>query len=64
MARKKHKVDPLAHLAHRTKLTLEGQIDGQNRKPYRSKAQKTLAKEKAYKTEDGHYQSPAPVSYH
>ena len=35
-----------------------------NRKPYRTKAQKAIAKRTAYKGKDGAFHSTAPVSYH
>ncbi len=35
-----------------------------NRKPYRTKAQKKLAKERATKREDGAWRCDVPVSYH
>ena len=35
-----------------------------NKKPYRTKAQKAVAREKAYKSIDGAWRSSAPVSYH
>ena len=38
--------------------------DYNNYKPYRTKAQKELARKTAYKTEKGHWKSDAPVSKH
>ena len=38
--------------------------DYTNRKPYRTKAQKELARKTAYKAADGTWRSTAPVSYH
>lgn len=38
--------------------------DYNNYKPYRTKAQKKLARETAKKDEQGHWHSSAPVSYH
>lgn len=38
--------------------------DYNNYKPYRTKAQKKVARETAYKGKDGHWHSDAPVSYH
>lgn len=35
-----------------------------NKKPYRTKAQKIEARNKAYKCADGAWRSSAPVSYH
>jgi hypothetical protein len=35
-----------------------------NRKPYRTKAQRKIARETAVKCKDGAYRSTAPVSYH
>ena len=39
-------------------------IDYNNYKPYRTKAQKKLARQTARKCADGTYRSDAPVSYH
>jgi hypothetical protein len=50
-----------------TQITREGIAAGPdltNRKPYRTKAQKALARKTAYKADDGTYRSTAPVSYH
>lgn len=56
-----------------TKLTREHQAgkpinncerDTKNRKPFRSKRQKALAREQAVKSEDGAFRSPVPVQYH
>lgn len=52
------------HLAYATQMTRDGKVNMSNRKPYRTKAQKAEARETAYKTKDGYYHSPAPVSYH
>ena len=38
--------------------------DYNNRKPYRTKAQKELARKTAKKDAQGHWHSDAPVSYH
>lgn len=38
--------------------------DYNNYKPFRTKSQKEMARNKAYKDEWGHWYSPAPVSYH
>ena len=38
--------------------------DYNNYKPYRTKAQKKLAKEMAYQDKQGHWHSKAPVSFH
>lgn len=63
----------LAHLANTTKLTRNYRDfqktgvedrDMTNRKPYRTKAQKLDAKERAYKGKDGTFHSAAPKSYH
>lgn len=35
-----------------------------NRKPYRTKAQKQVAKDAAVRCKDGAYRSTAPVSFH
>lgn len=53
-----------AHLAHQTSYTRTGKLNMLNRKPYRSKAQKALARSTASKGADGTYRSTAPVSYH
>ena len=37
---------------------------GVNLKPYRTKAQKELARKTAVKCEDGAWRTDAPVSYH
>ena len=47
-----------------TKLTRDGELDMSNRKPFRTKAQKKLAKSNAYKDDRGVWHSSAPVSYH
>ena len=47
-----------------TQLTLTGQIDMTNRKPYRTKAQKAQARATAYRDKFGIWHSSAPVSYH
>ncbi len=47
-----------------TKFSREGQIDMENKKPYRTKSQKENAKQQARKDDDGTYRSTAPVSYH
>jgi hypothetical protein len=50
-----------------TQITREGLAAGPdmtNRKPYRTKAQKQLARKTATKREDGTYRSTAPKSYH
>lgn len=50
--------------AYATKFTREGVRDMTNRKPYRTKAQKIVAKQMAYDTPDGTIRSNAPVTYH
>lgn len=47
-----------------TRRTAEVTPDMENRKPYRTKAQKVQAKLSAVKNQHGYYNSPAPVSYH
>lgn len=47
-----------------TSYTRTGVLDMKNRKPYRTPAQKALARELAEKTKNGSYTSRAPVSYH
>lgn len=53
-----------AHLANQTNFTRTGKLDMQNRKPFRTTAQKALARQTARKCEDGTWRSSAPVSYH
>jgi hypothetical protein len=52
-----------SHLAHRTNYTRTGKLDMQNRKPFRTAAQKAEARRTA-KLVDRRYVSSAPVSYH
>ncbi|MGY6251517.1 hypothetical protein ACXIUS_28970 [Bosea thiooxidans] len=52
------------HLACQTQYSRTGNINMQNRKPYRTAAQKALARQTARKCEDGAWRSTAPVSYH
>jgi hypothetical protein len=47
-----------------TRRTAEVTPNMENRKPYRTKAQKAQAKMSAVKNQHGYYNSPAPVSYH
>lgn len=47
-----------------TQFTRTGERDMVNRKPFRTKAQKKLAKDSARKDKDGTFRSSAPVSYH
>lgn len=50
-----------------TQISLKGLAAGPdmtNRKPYRTKAQKQLARKTAEKRSDGAYRSTAPKSYH
>jgi hypothetical protein len=47
-----------------SRLGLDAGPDMTNRKPYRTKAQKALAKKTAYKAEDGTHRSTAPKTYH
>ena len=54
----------VAHLSHQTRFTRTGERDLTNRKPYRTPAQKALAKKTARKGKNGAYRSSAPVSYH
>jgi hypothetical protein len=53
-----------AHLAYQTQASRTGQVNMVNRKPYRTKAQKELARSQARKDSDGTYRTTAPVSYH
>ncbi|MBO6542326.1 MAG: hypothetical protein JJ939_11575 [Alphaproteobacteria bacterium] len=52
-----------AHHSNRTQLTREGTRNMLNRKPYRTKAQREVARLTARKV-DGRWVSSAPVSYH
>jgi hypothetical protein len=52
------------HTAYQTQLSRTGQVNMVNRKPFRTKAQKELAKSSAVKCEDGTWRSTAPVSHH
>lgn len=61
---KKHTTEIPPHLAHQTASSRTGQVDMKNRKPFRTKAQKIVAREMASKGSDGAYHSNAPVSYH
>lgn len=47
-----------------TKLTREGERSMKNHKPYRTKEQKRIARDTAFKTAGGYYRSDAPVSFH
>lgn len=49
--------------AYATSYTRTGKIDMQNRKPFRTAAQKAEARRTA-RLVDGRYVSSAPVSYH
>lgn len=46
-----------------TQFTKTGELNMKNRKPYRTKEQKKLARKFAV-VEDGRYVSDVPVSYH
>ena len=50
-------------MPYQTKFTREGVRDMTNRKPYRTAAQKVVAKQKV-RIVDGRYVSSAPVSFH
>lgn len=50
-------------LACQTKFTREGVRDMSNRKPYRTKKQKEVARDMAWR-HNGTWVSSAPVSYH
>ncbi len=52
------------HMAYATQFTRTGQRDMTNRKPFRTKAQKAVARQMAHKTKGGFWVSGAPVSYH
>ena len=60
----KHETRTPAHLAHATALTRTGKRDMTNRKPYRSKPMKAMAKRMAAKGKDGAFRSAAPVRFH
>lgn len=47
-----------------TQFTRTGVVDYNNRKPYRTKAQKRMARESAVRGKDGVWRSSAPVTYH
>lgn len=51
-------------IACQTKFTRIGERDMRNKKPYRTKAQKKVAREVAVKTKGGFFIAAAPVSYH
>lgn len=52
------------HLAHQTKFSRTGELDVTNRKPWRTAAQKKVAKDQA-EVVDGRWVSPnAPRNYH
>ncbi len=53
-----------SQIACMTGLTRDGTINMENRKPYRTKAQKAEAKAKAGKSQDGAFRSMVPRSYH
>ena len=53
-----------AHTAHQTAYTRTGKLNMQNRKPYRTPAQKAEAKRVAQRGDDGTFRSAAPVSFH
>jgi hypothetical protein len=50
-------------IACKTDLTRTGKMNMKNRKPFRTAAQKKLAKDTAYKADNGSWRSTAPVSY-
>lgn len=47
-----------------TQFTKTGNLNMVNRKPFRTKFQKKMARETAYKAKDGAWRSDADVSYH
>jgi hypothetical protein len=51
-------------IAYQTKFTREGVRNLSNRKPYRTKAQKIVARNMAVQCPDGAFRSSAPVSFH
>ncbi len=53
-----------AHLAHATAFTRTGKRDMKNRKPFRSRPMKAVAKRMARKGGDGVFRSAAPVRFH
>ena len=60
----KHDHRTPAHLACMTALTRTGKRDMQNRKPFRSKPMKAVAKRMAAKGKDGAFRSTVPVRFH
>ncbi len=53
-----------SQIACMTGATRDGTMNMENRKPYRTKAQKAEAKAKAGKSQDGVFRSIVPRSYH
>ena len=60
----KHKVVTPPHLVCQTQFSLTGRPNMKNRKPFRTKEQKELARATARKGDDGVIRSDAQVSYH
>lgn len=60
----KHDFKTPPHLAFQTQFSLTGRLDMKNRKPFRTKEQKELARTTARKGNDGVLRSDTPVSYH
>ena len=60
----KHERRTPAHLACMTALTRTGKRDMTNRKPYRTKPMKAVAKKTAHRSEDGAFRSTVPVRFH
>ena len=52
------------HLACQTQYSRTGTVSLKNNKPYRTAAQKEMARKTARRCEDGAWRSTAPVSYH
>ncbi len=46
-----------------TDFTRTGKMNMKNRKPFRTASQKKMAKDTAYKADNGSWRSTAPVSY-
>lgn len=53
-----------SQISNMTAFTTTGQMNMENRKPFRTKMQKLEAKARAKKDTDGAYRCNVPVSYH
>lgn len=55
----------MKHMAFATSFTREGKLDMTNRKPFRTRQQKKMARESARRDpKTGTWKSSAPVSFH